>query len=61
MVKSYHEISAGKGICLIILGVLIWLNAAYAVVSWGAFVGIITVLLGIKLIILAGCCKKKKK
>ncbi|MBW3022807.1 hypothetical protein KY308_01775 [Candidatus Woesearchaeota archaeon] len=50
-----------KGICMIILGVLIWLNAAYAWLSWSKFIALIAVLWGLKMLLCSGCCKGKKK
>jgi len=47
------------GICLIILGVLIWLNAAYGWLGWAKFVAVIAVLMGLKKLILGACCCKK--
>jgi len=48
-----------KGICLIILGVAIWLNAMYSWLSWAQFVAVVAVVLGIKMLIMAGMCGKK--
>jgi len=48
-----------KGICCIVVGVLVWLNAVYSWWSWAKFIAVIVVLIGIKLLLM-GCCKKKK-
>lgn len=62
MMNEHGKCKGCHGVCLIILGVLIWLNAAYGWLSWSKFVAVIAVLLGIKMLILAGskCCKAKK-
>lgn len=48
-----------KGVSLIVLGVLIWLNASYEWLSWSKFVAVIAVLWGIKVLTMGCCCRKK--
>ena len=43
---------------MLFLGVLVLLNAYYAVLGWGYFVGILIVLVALKKLI-GGCCMKK--
>ena len=46
------------GIGLIILGVLIWLNVMYNVLSWAMFIAVIAIILGIIKLIMGAVMKK---
>jgi uncharacterized membrane protein HdeD (DUF308 family) len=43
---------------MLVLGVLVMLNAAYAFMQWSSFIGLLLVLVGLKKLLMP-CCKKK--
>jgi uncharacterized membrane protein HdeD (DUF308 family) len=43
---------------LVVLGVLIIFNEWYAMVNWAYFIGLVSVVLGIKILYLTNSCKK---
>ena len=47
-----------KGIGLIILGVLIWLNVMYSALSWPMFIAVIAIILGIIKLIMGAVMRK---
>ncbi len=49
-----------KGICLLVIGVLVWLNEMYSWTSLGKLIAIIAGVLGIIMILKAAFCKCRK-
>ncbi len=60
MMKEGHY-KMWMGICWIVIGVLVWLNAVYDWWSWAKFIAVLAILGGIKLLVKSGYSKKKKK
>jgi len=50
-----------KSICLIVLAVLVWLNGTYRWIGWDKFAAIVIGIVGLKMLVLAACCKCRKK
>lgn len=48
-----------KGICLLVIGALVWLNEMLKWTNWAKFIAIIAVVLGIIMIIKSAMCKCK--
>jgi len=45
-----------KGISMIVLGILILANDSYEWLSWPAFIAIVSMIVGVKKLLLKKCC-----
>jgi len=52
-----HHFIAHKAWMMVLLGVLLLINTTWMHISWGLFLGMIAIILGILTLILHGCCR----